>query len=148
MDDFEAKEVRMTRKYRLERTAFIGCRNTAYMDVDDAEPCPFCGSRQVTIYPYGQGTTSYVEGVPTLYLSSATCKCRGCTAEIDGPQRKSIIEGEDEYNACIAALKTWNTRYSEKRKGIESWALAKPAYSKSCATYNEIEKDLRRKSDR
>lgn len=43
----------MTRKYRLERTAFIGCRNTAYMDVDDAEPCPFCGSRQVTIYPYG-----------------------------------------------------------------------------------------------
>ena len=86
----------MTRKYRLERTAFIGCRNTAYMDVDDAEPCPFCGSRQVTIYPYGQGTTSYVEGVPTLYLSSATCKCRGCTAEIDGPQRKSIIEGEDE----------------------------------------------------
>lgn len=54
----------MTRKYRLERTAFIGCRNTAYMDVDDAEPCPFCGSRQVTIYPYGQGTTSYVEGAP------------------------------------------------------------------------------------
>ena len=69
----------MTRKYRLERTAFIGCRNTAYMDVDDAEPCPFCGSRQV----------------------------------IDGPQRKSIIEGEDEYNACIAALKTWNTRHAE-----------------------------------
>ena len=26
----------MTRKYRLERTAFIGCRNTSYMDVDDA----------------------------------------------------------------------------------------------------------------
>ena len=25
----------MTRKYRLERTAFIGCRNTSYMDVDD-----------------------------------------------------------------------------------------------------------------
>ena len=72
----------MTRKYRLERTAFIGCRNTSYMDVDDAEPCPFCGSRQVTIYPYGQGTTSYGEG-------------------------------EDEYNACIAALKTWNTRHAE-----------------------------------
>lgn len=33
--------------------------------------CPFCSSRQVTIYPFGQGTTSYVEGVPTLYLSSA-----------------------------------------------------------------------------
>lgn len=82
----------MTRKYRLERTAFIGCRNTAYMDVDDAEPCPFCGSRQVTIYPYGQGTTSYVEGVPTLYLSSATCKCRGCTAEIDGPCFEHLIE--------------------------------------------------------
>ncbi|WP_195501611.1 Lar family restriction alleviation protein [Coprococcus comes] len=114
VDVFEAKGVRMTRKYRLKRTAFIGCRNTAYMDVDDAEPCPFCGSRQVTIYPYGQGTTSYVEGVPTLYLSSATCKCRGCTAEIDGPQRKSIIEGEDEYNACIAALKTWNTRHADK----------------------------------
>ena len=64
IDDFEAKGVRMTRKYRLERTAFIGCRNTAYMDVDDAEPCPFCGSRQVTIYPYGQGTTSYVEVAP------------------------------------------------------------------------------------
>lgn len=44
----------MTRKYRLERTAFIGCRNTAY------------------------------------------------------------IEGEDEYNACIAALKTWNTRHADK----------------------------------
>lgn len=101
-----------TRKYKLNRTAFIGCHNTSYMDVDDAEPCPFCGSRQVTIYPYGQGATSYVEGVPTLYFSSATCKCRGCTAEIDGPQRKSIIEGEDEYNACIAALKTWNTRYT------------------------------------
>lgn len=72
VDVFEAKGVRMTRKYRLKRTAFIGCRNTAYMDVDDAEPCSFCGSRQVTIYPYGQGTTSYVEGVPTLYLSSAT----------------------------------------------------------------------------
>lgn len=54
------------RRYKLERTDFIGCRNTSYMDVDDAEPCPFCGSRQVTIYPYGQGTTSYVEGVPTL----------------------------------------------------------------------------------
>lgn len=39
-------------------------------------------------------------------------------AEIDGPQRKSIIEGEDEYNACIAALKTWNTRYSEKGKEL------------------------------
>ena len=77
----------MTRRYTLERTDFIGCQNTSYMDV---------------------------EGVPTLYLSSATCKCRGCTAEIDGPQRKSIIEGEDEYNACIAALKTWNTRYNEK----------------------------------
>lgn len=36
------------------------------------------------------------------------------TAEIDGPQRKSIIEGEDEYNACIAALKTWNTRHADK----------------------------------
>lgn len=41
------------RKYRLERTSFIGRRNTSYMDVDDAEPCPFCGSRQVTIYPFG-----------------------------------------------------------------------------------------------
>ena len=30
----------MTRKYRLERTAFIGCRNTAYMDVDDVEVAP------------------------------------------------------------------------------------------------------------
>lgn len=78
--------------------------------------CPFCGSRQVTIYPFGQGATSYVEGVRTLYLSSATCRCRGCTAEIDGPQRKSIIEGEDEYNACIAALKTWNTRYIDRRE--------------------------------
>lgn len=80
------------RKYKLKRTDFIGCQNTSYMDVDDAKACPFCGSRQVTIYPYGQGATSYVEGVTTLYFSSATCKCRGCTAEIDGPQRKSIIE--------------------------------------------------------
>lgn len=30
----------MPRKYRLERTAFIGCRNTAYMDVDDARAVP------------------------------------------------------------------------------------------------------------
>ena len=66
-----------TRKYRLKRAAFIGCHNTSYMDVDDAEQCPFCGSRQVTIYPFGQGATSYVEGVRTLYLSSATCRCRG-----------------------------------------------------------------------
>lgn len=36
----------MTRKYRLERTAFIGCRNTAYMDVNDAKPARFAaGSR-------------------------------------------------------------------------------------------------------
>lgn len=55
------------RRYRLERTDFIGCRNTAYMDVDDAEPCPFCGSRQVTIYPFGRGTTSYVEGVRSTF---------------------------------------------------------------------------------
>lgn len=102
------------RKYRLERTAFIGCHNISYMNVDDAVPCTFCGSRQVTIYPFGQGAISYVESVPTLYFSSATCKCRGCTAEIDGPQRKSIIEGEDEYTACIAALKTWNTRHADK----------------------------------
>lgn len=54
----------MTRRYTLERTDFIGCQNTSYMDVDDAEPCPFCGSRTVTIYPYGQGTTSYVEAAP------------------------------------------------------------------------------------
>lgn len=46
--------------------------------------------------------------------SVCQCKCRGCTAEIDGSQRKSIIEGEDEYNACIAALKTWNTRHADK----------------------------------
>lgn len=105
-----------THKYKLERTALIGCPNTSYMDVDDAIACPFCGSTQVTIYPFGRGATSYVEGVPTLYFSSATCRCRGCTAEIDGPQRKSIIEGEDEYNACIAALKTWNTRYRESRR--------------------------------
>ena len=29
-----------TRKYKLKRTDFIGCPNTSYMDVDDAEPCP------------------------------------------------------------------------------------------------------------
>ena len=29
-------------------------------------------------------------------------------------ERGSIIEGEDEYNACIAALKTWNTRHADK----------------------------------
>lgn len=38
----------MTRKYRLERTAFIGCRNTAYMDVDDAEN----GEPQRILLPY------------------------------------------------------------------------------------------------
>lgn len=52
----------------------------------------------------------------TFHLPPANVE--GCTAEIDGPQRKSIIEGEDEYNACIAALKTWNTRYSEKGKEL------------------------------
>lgn len=26
------------------------------------------------------------------------------------------IEGEDEYSACIAALKTWNTRYIDRRE--------------------------------
>ena len=79
------------------------------------DPFPPHGARGASRAPkrhYGQGATPYVEGVTTLYFSSATCKCRGCTAEIDGPQRKSIIEGEDEYNACIAALKTWNTRYT------------------------------------
>lgn len=30
----------MTRRYTLERTDFIGCQNTSYMDVDDAEPWP------------------------------------------------------------------------------------------------------------
>lgn len=39
-----------------------------------------------------------------------------CPIEMGGPQRKSIIEGEDEYNACIAALKTWNTRYIDRRE--------------------------------
>lgn len=53
----------MTRKYRLERTAFIGCRNTAYMDVDDAEPCPFCGSRYVTIYPYDKAVAIRIYSV-------------------------------------------------------------------------------------
>lgn len=51
--------------------------------------------------------------MPSRARFVAAGRCRGCTAEIDGPQRKSIIEGEDEYNACIAALNTWNTRYSE-----------------------------------
>ena len=50
--------------------------------------------------------------MPPPWPYSFVLGCRGCTAEIDGPQRKSIIEGEDEYNACIAALKTWNTRYT------------------------------------
>lgn len=31
----------MTRRYTLERTDFIGCQNTAYMDVDDAERVHF-----------------------------------------------------------------------------------------------------------
>ena len=44
--------------------------------------------------------------------------CLNCGAEIDGPKRGSIIEGEDEYNACIAALKTWNTRFREKGKEL------------------------------
>lgn len=90
-------------------------------DASDAEACPFCGSTQVTIYPFGQGTISYAEDAPVLYISSATCRCRGCTAEIDGPQRKSIIEGEDEYNACIAALKTWNTRYTDPDGSQTDW---------------------------
>ena len=40
----------MTRKYRLERTAFIGCRNTSYMDVDDAEPCFICHLQMPRLY--------------------------------------------------------------------------------------------------
>lgn len=83
----------MTRKYRLERTAFIGCRNTAYMDVDDAEPCPFCGSRQVTIYPYGQGTTSYVEAVPprlTVPNANRLSRARMNTTPVSQPSRLGI----------------------------------------------------------
>lgn len=98
------------RKYKLEHTDFIGCRNISYMDVDDAEPCPFCGSTGVTLYPHNQGVSSYEEKVRTIYYSDATCVCRNCTAKIHGPKRGSIIEGEDEYNACMAALKVWNTR--------------------------------------
>ena len=83
----------MTRKYRLERTAFIGCRNTAYMDVDDAEPCPFCGSRQVTIYPYGQGTTSYAEAVPprlTVPNANRLSRARTNTTPVSPPSRLGI----------------------------------------------------------
>lgn len=83
----------MTRKYRLERTAFIGCRNTAYMDVDDAEPCPFCGSRQVTIYPYGQGTTSYAEAVPprlTVLNANRLSRARTNTTPVSPPSRLGI----------------------------------------------------------
>ena len=83
----------MTRKYRLDRTAFIGCRNTSYMDVDDAEPCPFCGSRQVTIYPYGQGTTSYVEGVPprlTVPNANRLSRARTNTTPVSPPSRLGI----------------------------------------------------------
>lgn len=100
----------MSRKYKVERTRFIGCRNVSYMDIDDAKPCPFCGNTKVMIYPHNHGASSYAENVRTVYYSSATCKCGSCGAEIDGPKRGSIIEGEDEYNACIAALKVWNTR--------------------------------------
>lgn len=41
----------MTRKYKVDRTHFIGCQNISYMDVSDAKPCPFCGGVEVTIYP-------------------------------------------------------------------------------------------------
>lgn len=41
----------MTRKYKVERTHFIGCQNISYMDVSDAKPCPFCGGVEVTITP-------------------------------------------------------------------------------------------------
>lgn len=108
-DDFDPMSQRSC--YEL-LSAYIARPTATIESKNGHSSCSNCGSRQVTIYPYGQGATSYVEDVPTLYFSSATCKCRGCTAEIDGPQRKSIIEGEDEYNACIAALKTWNTRYT------------------------------------
>lgn len=83
----------MTRKYRLERTAFIGCRNTAYMDVDDAEPCPFCGSRQVTIYPYRQGTTSYAEAAPprlTVPNANRLSRARTNTTPVSPPSRLGI----------------------------------------------------------
>ena len=108
----------MTRKYKVERTHFIGCQNISYMDVSDAKPCPFCGGVEVTIYPHNCGVSSYQENVRTVYYSDATCRCLNCGAEIDGPKRGSIIEGEDEYYACIAALKTWNTRFREKGKEL------------------------------
>lgn len=77
----------MTRKYRLERTAFIGCRNTAYMDVDDAEPCPFWGSRQVTIYPYGhlvcRGRTYALPFICHLQMSRLHRRDRRSPAQID-----------------------------------------------------------------
>lgn len=31
-------------------------------------------------------------------------------------ERRNAIKLEDEYNACIAALKTWNTRYIDRRE--------------------------------
>lgn len=38
--------------------------------------------------------------------------------QMDSPKKKAVgekivIDAEDEYNACIAALKTWNTRHAE-----------------------------------
>lgn len=87
----------MTRKYKVERTHFIGCQNISYMDVSDAKPCTFCGGVEVTIYPHNCGVSSYEENVRTVYYSDATCRCLNCGAEIDGPKRGSIIEGEDLF---------------------------------------------------
>lgn len=56
----------MTRKYKVERTHFIGCQNISYMDVSDAKPCPFCGGVEVTIYPHNCGVSSYEENVRTV----------------------------------------------------------------------------------
>lgn len=38
----------LKRKYKLERTHFIGCQNNSYTNVDDAQPCPFCGAKAVS----------------------------------------------------------------------------------------------------
>ena len=51
-----------------------------------------------------------------LWYDGIAIKKRADVFEAKGVRmtRKSIIEGEDEYNACIAALKTWNTRHADK----------------------------------
>lgn len=144
----------MTRKYRLERTAFIGCRNTAYMDVDDAEPCPFCGSRQVTIYPYGQGTTSYVEGVLARLRREYSLVSSevwvddvhrvdfvGFRPARNSPFPSSIERGEFVFVEVKSCMNDFKSGHGLTFRGDANWLVCPPDLAQTLYETRQLPKD-------